>query len=498
MSAGNTTADAGGARAALDCLDVAVIGLGAAGLYCLHRLSHARDDLSIAGFEMEDEPGGRLHSLVADEGQAPLECGAAFVSSAHFNLLGLALTLGCELAEVGFKQAGAYLRGRWSRAGEGLFALSPDEVGKSAAELVTGALARTAPELEHVLRQRPSPALAAGLRAVEVDGCALWQWPAGALLERAMSHEAVALARATHGSTAMYGPVNAHDMLSTHVWESAPGQRFYRLRHGFHNFARALAAARGAASIHLRHRLLSIDHDGTRFKLAMMTPAGVRLIEAGAVILALPQQALVGLNLSADMTGQTFAADLAAVAPIAAFKLFLAFERDWWSAAHRCGAGEICAVFTDLALQQCYFETFAAAPHWVLAAFADAGAAAYWRALKEPGEPERAIGRAPPGMIAAAMRQLQCMYGALPAPLSGVYADWTGAWHAWRPHARSWEARARLRQPNPDLPLFICGEAMAERQGWTEGAFNNAEAMLERAFGLDRPAWVGRDVPFEN
>ena len=57
--------------------------------------------------------------------------------------------------------------------------------------------------------------------------------------------------------------------------------------------------------------------------------------------------------------------------------------------------------------------------------------------------------------------------------------------------------RERLRRPDPNTPIFICGEAFAELQGWAEGAVNNAEMMLERHFGAGRPAWVDPHYPFE-
>jgi monoamine oxidase len=117
----------------------------------------------------------------------------------------------------------------------------------------------------------------------------------------------------------------------------------------------------------------------------------------------------------------------------------------------------------------------------------------------DAGDGRSEIGAAPAPMIEAAMRQLEEIHGKLPRPLCGVFADWaSGAWHAWKPHVRSWEVRARMRQPSQDLPLFVCGEAFAELNGWTEGALNNAELVMERALGLGRPSWVGSDYPFES
>ena len=54
-----------------------------------------------------------------------------------------------------------------------------------------------------------------------------------------------------------------------------------------------------------------------------------------------------------------------------------------------------------------------------------------------------------------------------------------------------------MRQPNPRLDLFICGEAYAQRNGWVEGAINSAERTLEW-LGLTRPCWISDpDFQFE-
>ena len=89
-----------------------------------------------------------------------------------------------------------------------------------------------------------------------------------------------------------------------------------------------------------------------------------------------------------------------------------------------------------------------------------------------------------------------------PAPKGALFFDWGSdpygaAWHGWAPHFKSWEVRPWMRQQNPGLDLFICGEAYAQRSGWVEGAINSAEKTLER-FGLKRPEWISDpDFQFE-
>jgi hypothetical protein len=41
--------------------------------------------------------------------------------------------------------------------------------------------------------------------------------------------------------------------------------------------------------------------------------------------------------------------------------------------------------------------------------------------------------------------------------------------------------------------IHICGEAYSELQGWIEGAFCEAEKILEHYFDLNRPSWLDKD-----
>ena len=76
--------------------------------------------------------------------------------------------------------------------------------------------------------------------------------------------------------------------------------------------------------------------------------------------------------------------------------------------------------------------------------------------------------------------------------------DWSadpygGGWHFWLPRVKVWETIARVRQPIPRVPVYICGEAYANQQGWVEGALTSAEHVLEDHFGLRRPSWLPAD-----
>ncbi|MBL8542262.1 MAG: FAD-dependent oxidoreductase [Hyphomonadaceae bacterium] len=475
-----------------DRVDVAIVGAGAAGLYCALRLGRERPDLSVEIFEAGPEVGGRWRSATAGDG-AVCELGAAFVSNQHTTTLALARELGCAIAPVDFASAGYFLRGRWLQAGEPAlpFLMRAEEHRLGASALIERALAASAPEFSEARAAADGQGalndVEGILRTAVIEGRPLWRWPMRTLLERTLSNEALAFAERSHGSTAAFAQINAYDASLVHLLETRAGQRYGRVHAGFGALARKMAERAGCA-IHMGHRLCAVGFDGALMHLSFSTPDGERRLRATSLILALAPSQVEAVRFETGLVGPAFAADLASLVTIPACKLFLEFAQRWRPAVLAAPSDAIAAVHTDLPLQQCYF-----APSGVsmLAAFADGAGAHYWRALADKGAD------APAPMIEAAMRQLEALYGSVPAPVSGRFVFWPAAWHAWAPGARSWQARARLVQPNPNLRIFLCGEAYAREQGWSEGALNNAEAMLERGFGLGRPCWAGDHDPFD-
>jgi monoamine oxidase len=463
----------------------------------MHR-AHPGADIAI--LDSAAEFGGRTASV--DAGAArPLEGGASFVSSAHRVVLRLARELRRPMTEVRFRQVGLHLEA--DRLEARCLKQGPGEGVLTGAALQHATLTKLAPQALDSIAAADVAAATQILRRIEIDGRALWRWPIGPLLERLWSPEQVRRARASHGCTSNFGAANAFDTLLTAAWEGAPGQSFYRFDGGAGRFACSLAEASPGVLRFTHHRLIAIGRCGDTFVLSFSTPAGLRHIQAGLVILALPRLALSRIAFGDDIVGAAFHRDLAQIADVPAFKLFLEFDRRWWDELpFALKYGDLGAVFTQLAAQQNYFEN-SAGRHWMLGVFADGENAGYWRSLLEADEgatPANGapMGAAPVHLIAAAHRHLEVMYGRVPAPRRGVYADWSAGWHAWRPGARSWEVRERLSQPNSNLPLFICGELLAEHAGWMESALNNAEEMLERA-----SAWLARTrartfLPFVN
>jgi len=102
-------------------------------------------------------------------------------------------------------------------------------------------------------------------------------------------------------------------------------------------------------------------------------------------------------------------------------------------------------------------------------------------------------------MLREVTRQLAALHGTeVPDPYWARLMDWRSdlygaASHRWA-RARSWEVIPRMRRPLPGVPLFVCGEAWSDLQGWTEGGFRSGERVLRDELGLERPEWMSTDA----
>ena len=90
------------------------------------------------------------------------------------------------------------------------------------------------------------------------------------------------------------------------------------------------------------------------------------------------------------------------------------------------------------------------------------------------------------GMVAEVTRQLATIHGLIYTPRvrNAAFRDWGddpfgGGWNSWNIGVKSWEVKKEITRPYPDRPLYICGEAYSDAQGWVEGALQTADIVLE-------------------
>ena len=504
-------------------LDVAVIGGGVGGCYCAYRLAGS-DGRQVTLFEASGRIGGRLWSVPL-RGGGVAEIGGMFFRENHRSVRNLVDHLGLAAEPVNFARAGQFVRGRKFRDTEFRsdalpFALADDERASGPAALLAYALEKLAPGATSqwpINRAAPCSAQAtfAFLRGVRHRGRPLHEFSLWNVLADVISTEAYALLVATLGSASLIRVVNAFDGVWSLVHELGDGQGF-RLVEGYQSLPLELTRrAEGAgAVVHLHHQLSAIARCGENFSLAFAANGSNKIeLQTRRVILALPQRALQQVAFDPDL----FSVDGVfepmrdrAVRPMRSCKMFLVYDRAWRAAE---ASGSIAARYTDMPMQQgYYFGRGAGEQGDVVMAYADDVSSTFWSSLADddarfPSAAREAadvdVLRASEALVQSLQAQFSALHGREIAPPSGaLYFDWSsdpygGAWHAWAPHFRSWDIRPKMRQPNPSLDLFICGEAYSQRNGWVEGAINSAERTLER-LGLSRPGWISDpDFQFE-
>ena len=508
-------------------LDVAIVGGGVSGTYSAWRLIEHNPNLRIALFEGSDRVGGRLLS-VRPPGMASLtaELGGMFIPSLHTLASSLAEHLGLQLDVMphgGLNRA--YLRGM------PLTAAAMRDPQQVPYRLVGGEQGRLPDELPAYALEQLIPALqsASGseryslLEDARVAGRPLRHWGFWNLLVQALSDDGYNFAREGTGDDYLVANWNAAD-IARQYYQLAGQFDLLHVREGYDAIPRTLAArfAERGGSIALRHRLIRFDRavlpdgtlgvrlefdcDSSGWGAAPARAPGV--VYARRLILAMPRRSLELLEPSGALLrpdNQQIRDLIGAVTPLPMFKLFLCYERAWWRDLGITGGFSV----TDMPLRACLYWGEDPESHnaLLLASLSDMLAMGFWEGLRDArhqplfspsGEPPRwSDYSAPPtgAMVAEAQRQLALLHGqALPEPYAAVYRDWGedpfgGAGNFWNVHVDSRRYAQRMLRPDPELPVFICGEAYSRTQGWVEGALETAEQMLRQQFGLDRPDW---------
>jgi hypothetical protein len=263
-------------------------------------------------------------------------------------------------------------------------------------------------------------------------------------------------------------------------------------------------------------------------------------IHAKALILAMPRRSLEllapGSQLLSDIPEL-----IKSVTPRPLFKLFTTYQSPWWRMAGtnmkdpKTGKTTYVPLqkgrtTTDLPLRQTYYwvygdgEPVVSGRGMLMASYDDGANIGYWDGLRfkrgrgwreeaeamttaietfegeadEEKDPATELWReyhAPAPMVNEIQRQLMIVHGLafIPGATDACYKDWGddpfgGGWNSWNIGVDSRKVKKQIIQPydKPDraLPLYICGEAYSDAQGWVEGALQTADMMLKK-FGVN-------------
>ncbi|WP_426294933.1 flavin monoamine oxidase family protein [Dyadobacter endophyticus] len=196
-----------------------------------------------------------------------------------------------------------------------------------------------------------------------------------------------------------------------------------------------------------------------------------------------------------------------------AFKILMGFREPWWKQLGIDSGHSI----TDLPMRQCYY--FGTDPQnnnsMLLGSYGDMETETFWKALSDDTVLFKVSAAASASlvelkalereqatqlMVNEIMNQLRELHGAqveIPEPYVTYFRDWSddpfgAGYHAWKAGVPVWDVMPYMRKPDADEHIYVVGEAYSDQQGWVEGAFCEAEKMLESHFHLLRPDWLSK------
>ena len=527
---------------ASEMLDVAIVGGGVSGVYTAYRLlssdltgtpeladlaKNHGGTLRVRVYESSAEIGGRLLSATPpDMPNVTVELGGMRYMSTHTYVKALVenkLHLRTRPFPVDEPENLMYLRGQRFReqeiqacgttGGPTLpYGLTWGEQQCDPRSLLGNALDALIPGLTSM----DSATMWKTLKTFKVDGKHIYDYGLWNLVAKTLSYEAYTLARNVGGYDCLTMNYNAVDT-SVASFEFVPGTTFSAFVDGYQEVPlqlQKMAEAKGAeVCTNMRLRSVTTD-DGPGVTL---TFADGSRVHAHKVILAMPRRSLELL----EQVGPLFDSNNSAVRTlvksvdgISLFKLFLCYPFPWWEAAGVTQGRSL----TDLPIRQCYYwgvdgeqtggnpaNTNAVA----LASYDDALNTEFWAGYRNrekhvlfPNQGDSPGMRweehkASKGMVDEAHRQLMELHGLkwAPPPYAAAFRDWSddpfgGGVHLWKIHEKSWEVIPKMLQPEPSVPVYVCGEAYSRHQTWVEGALETAEMVLQKKFGLAPPNWL--------
>lgn len=309
------------------------------------------------------------------------------------------------------------------------------------------------------------------------------------------------------------------------VGDFSAGTIYKTIEEGYDSIAYALANAYtdyDGATIWSENKLLTFTKDHAflhthKYELTFLNLKTNKewKVYANTLVLAMPRKSLQLLDqnnffFNIDENSE-LNANIGSVIMEPAFKILMGFERPWWKELGINSGHSI----TDLPMRQCYY--FGTDPlndnSMLLGSYGDMETETFWKALSDDKilfEVRAAKSaslkelhqlndvQATKMMVGELMNQLRELHGKdveIPEPYVTYFKDWTddpfgAGYHAWKAGFSVKDVMPYMRKPDANEQIHICGEAYSDQQGWVEGAFCEAEKMLQEYFGLNRPIWL--------
>ncbi|MFS6827145.1 flavin monoamine oxidase family protein [Cyanobium sp. ATX-6F1] len=511
--------------------DVAIIGGGVAGNYTAWRLIKDQPELNIVVIEQSARLGGRLYSEhVSGIESVQVEHGGMRFSRNHKLLGHLVDYLG--LPTRPFKSVLAnnnpiFIRGHHTsldkiKAGDKVPYRIPAELGtNNPGEIVPASI------LLFLSKQGMRPSQSRGiidcLEEASFNGKSFKELSFKELLENVCSPEVLAYYNDVHGYWVdTHADVSARELLLGFLPFVSDSDTI-TISTGMQSLPSKLAelASQHGCKYRTSSRLRSIRRSSEQFELAVTSDHSNETIVAKRVVLALPPNRIRKIEGLAELAPR-LKDRLNSVVEILAVKTHFVYNSCWWRSS-QITEGE---ARTDLPMRQCLYmgsdqsinnptneltsSTDSAEPSVLLASYTDSDASDYWRNTADKSSTCAGVhGPTDPSLqcsesvIRELTSQLETLHSqSIKLPYWASMCDWKEqpsgvATHSWRSCYDSAKIIPLIRQPNPSLPLYICGEAFSQEQGWVNGALRSAEAMLRSCFNLQAPSWANSSIPID-
>lgn len=519
-----------------ETLDVAIVGAGVSGVYAGWRLLTEGGRTSVTIFEASDRVGGRLLSveppgidnMVAELG------GMRILPAVQPRIAELLKVLnkgrGSRIETYPFpvdKPANiAFLRGVHLRLSD--FTAQPEKVpyrlgflerGHTAGAIITNAIEQivpgiTTPGLSEYERRRMARDCWFGGKPLYQQG--FWQ-----VLLRVISGEAYQLGLDAGGYQSTMSNWNAADAIPWYLSDFGVDPKYEAFKRGFQQVPLALAERFQKAGGRLEHnrQLAGFEVAADNASVTLRFSGG-ETVRAQHLVLAMPRRALDLVTPGSSLLQrEDVLALVQSVTPRPLFKLFTTYDYPWW----RPAGVEAGRTVTDLPVRQTYYWPTDQGlppepnhPAMLMASYDDGLNIGFWdgfrpkrgkgwrKGAERADDPEYFVNRserraephqdlpwyryhAPRAMVAELQRQLAVIHGLsfTPEVQEAAFHDWGddpygGGWNSWNIGVKSWDVIRRIVQPDRKIPVYVCGEAYSDAQGWVEGALQTADLMLRR------------------
>lgn len=393
------------------------------------------------------------------------------------------------------------------------YQLRNDEKNQSLGNLILNAIKQIIPGISEndppkINRQKAQDAT--------YNGLPLHQQGFWDVLIQVMSYEAYRFEQDAGGYLTTLSNWNAADAIPWFLADFNPQATYRGFAQGYRqvvvNMAQLFTNAGG--NIVCDQKLASFDWDSNVFTLKF---ANGETVQAKALILAMPRRSLELIScgnkyLSDDATSKL----IKSVTPKTAFKIFSTYQTPWWQ---ELGLS-LGRSLTDLPLRQTYYWTDSKGdpikdrPAMLMSSYDDGTNTEFWNGYRDwssakwkakglqqteknarkwtDNAPQWDDYKAPKQtqMINEVTRQLAEIHGVDAKdiqPESVCFKDWSddpfgGGWNFWNIGVKSPEVIERIIKPHADkdVPLYICGDAYSNWQGWVEGALETANMVLAK------------------